>query len=110
MIRFAPKTELGTAPAIKVAKSNANIRSDLELSDASTAAVQVETNKGAGRAVTMAPATVEPAAKNPSLSGELPSKGRKTDSRKRKEVASPKQAEASNPGHGQSVGDLLLDL
>ena len=109
MIRFAPKIQLDAAPAIKIAKSNANMRSDIKLSDTSVAAVENETDKIEGQAATT-PGPAGPAVKLLELSGEIPPKGRKTGSRKRKEVTSPKQLEISNRGHEQSVGDLLLDL
>ena len=110
MIRFAPKIQQDAAPAIKIAKSNVNIRSDIELSNISTAAVESETDKMGRQATTTISGPAEPAAKLLELSGELPVKGRKTGSRKRKEVTSPKQLEISNQGHDQNAGDLLLDL
>ncbi|GAA3079149.1 hypothetical protein GCM10010520_27860 [Rhizobium viscosum] len=110
MIRFAPKIEQDAAPAIKVAKSNAKIRLDVELSDIPTAAVENETYKMEGQATTTISGPAGPAAKPLELSGELPAKGRKTGSRKRKEVTGPKQHEISNRGRDQIVGDLLLDL
>jgi hypothetical protein len=110
MIRFAPKMQQDAAPAIKIAKSNANIRSDIELSDISTAAVENEPDKMKGQAATTMSGPAGPAAKLLELSGELPPKGRKTGSRKRKEVTGPKQLEISSQGHNQSAGDLVLDL
>lgn len=110
MIRFAPKIQQDASPAIKIAKSNAGIRSGIELSGTSTAAVENETDKIDGQADTTTSGSAGPAAKLLELSGELPAKGRKTGSRKRKETPSPKQLEISNRGHGQSAGELLLDL
>ncbi len=110
MIRFAPKTLQDAAPSIKIAKLNASPRSEIELSDISTAAVESETDKMGRQATTTISGPAEPAAKLLELSGELPAKGRKTGSRKRKEVTGPKQLEISNQGHDQSAGDLLLDL
>ncbi len=110
MIRFAPKIEQDAAPAIKIAKSNANTRSDIKLSDTSTAAAENETDKIDGQAATTISGPAGPVAKLLELSAELPAKGRKTGSRKRKEATSPKPLEVSNRGHDQSVGDLLLDL
>lgn len=108
MIRFAPKIEQDAAPAIKIAKPNAKIRSDIELSDTSSAAAKNETDKIDGQAATT---TSGPAAKLLELSGEeLPAKGRKPGSRKRKEATSPKPPEVSKRGRDQRVGDLLLDL
>jgi len=108
MIRFAPKIQQDVAPAIKIAKSNVNRR--FELSDISTAAAESETDRTEGQAATTISGPAEPAAKLLQLSGELPARGRKTGSRKRKEVTSPKPLEISNRGHDQSVGDLMLDL
>jgi len=108
MIRFAPKTQQDAAPAIKIAKPSVTMPSGIKLSD--TAAVENETDKMKGQAITTVSGPAEPAAKLLELSGELPAKSRKTGSRKRKEVASSKQVEISNRGHDQSVGDLLLDL
>lgn len=110
MIRFAPKIEQDAAPAIKIAKSNANTRSDIKLSDTSTTAVENEADRIDGQAATTISGTAVPSAKLLELSAELPAKGRKAGSRKRKEVTSPKPLEVSNRGHDQSVGDLLLDL
>ena len=45
MIRFAPKIQQDAAPAIKIAKSNANTRSDIGLSDISTAAAESESDE-----------------------------------------------------------------
>ncbi|MDR6671096.1 hypothetical protein J2X71_007387 [Rhizobium sp. 1399] len=111
MIRFAPKIEQDAAPAIKIAKPNAKIRSDIELSDTSSAAVKNETDKIDGQAATTTSGPAGPAAKLLELSGEeLPAKGRKPGSRKRKEATSPKPPEVSKRGRDQRVGDLLLDL
>ncbi|EJJ25209.1 hypothetical protein [Rhizobium sp. CF142] len=110
MIRFAPKIEQDAAPVIKIAKPNAKIRSEIEPSDTSTTTVENETNKIGSQAATTISGPAGPAAKLLELSAELPAKGRKTGSRKRKEVTSPKPLEVSNRGHDQSVGDLLLDL
>jgi hypothetical protein len=111
MIRFAPKIEQDAAPAIKIAKPNAKMRSDIEPSDTSTTTVENETNRIDGQAATTISGPAEPAAKLLELSGEeLPAKGRKPGSRKRKEATSPKPLEVSKRGRDQSVGDLLLDL
>lgn len=110
MIRFAPKIQQDVVPAIKIAKSNVNRRSDIEPSDISTTAAESETDRMEGQAATTISAPAEPAPKLLELSGELPARGRKTGSRKRKEATSPKQLEISNRGHDQSVGDLMLDL
>ncbi|WP_416067817.1 hypothetical protein ACK9YZ_23760 [Rhizobium sp. ZK1] len=110
MIRFAPKIQQDVAPAIEIAKSNVKRPSDIELSDISTTAAKSGTDRIEGQAATTISGPAEPAAQLLELSGELPAKGRKTGSRKRKEVTSPKQLEISNQGHDQSAGDLLLDL
>jgi len=110
MIRFAPKMQQDTAPAIKIAKSNVNRRSDIELLDMATAAIESETDRIEGQSAMTRPKPAEPAAKLLELSGDLPLKGRKTGSRKRKEVTSPKQPEVGSRSRDQSVGDLLLDL
>lgn len=110
MIRFAPKIQQDVAPAMKIAKSNVNTRSDIELSDISIAAAESETDRMEGQAATTISGPAEPAAKLLELSGDLSPKGRKTGSRKRKEVTSPKQPEVGSRSRDQSVGDLLLDL
>jgi hypothetical protein len=110
MIRFAPKIEQDAAPAIKIAKPNAKMRSDIEPSDTSTTTVENETNRIDGQAATTTSGPAEPAAKLLELSADLPAKGRKPGSRKRKEATSPKPLEVSKRGRDQSVGDLLLDL
>lgn len=110
MIRFAPKIEQDAAPAIKIAKPNAKIRSDIEPSDTSTTAVENETDKIDGQVATTTSGPAGSAAKLLELSGEVPAKGRKPGSRKRKEATSPKLLEVSNRARDQRVGDLLLDL
>ncbi|MBB3393331.1 hypothetical protein FHT82_006126 [Rhizobium sp. BK275] len=107
MIRFAPKMQQDAASVIK--KSSANMRPGIGLSDTSIAAAENETGKMEGQAATVISGSVGPAPKLLELSGEPPSKGRKTGSRKRKEVTRPEQLEVGNHGH-ESVGDLLLDL
>lgn len=107
MIRFAPKMQQDAASAIK--KSSANMRPGIGLSDTSTAAAENETDKMEGQTATAISGSAGPAAELLQLSGEPPSKGRKTGSRKRKEVARMEQLETGNHGH-ERVGDLLLDL
>ncbi|MBB3312368.1 hypothetical protein FHT78_004150 [Rhizobium sp. BK196] len=107
MIRFAPKIQQNAAAAIK--KPSGNTRPGIGLSDTSVAAAENEAGKMEGLAATAVSGSVGPAAKLLELSGELPSKGRKTGSRKRKEVARPEQLDVGNRGH-EGVGDLLLDL
>ncbi|TCR94639.1 hypothetical protein EV281_1168 [Rhizobium sp. BK418] len=109
MIRFAPKAQQDTAPPIKIAKSNVDIRSDVELAETSIAAVKDGTNK-VEMPSAAAPGPAAPAAKLLEFSGDLPPKGRRTSSRKRKEITSSKPLEISSLSHGQSAGELLLDL
>ena len=98
MIRFAPKIELDVAPSIKIATSNAEIRSDIGVSDVSITVVGGETKGVDGK--------VEPL----TLSGESPSKGRKTSARKRKEIARSQQTGVGARNRDQTDGNLVLDL
>jgi hypothetical protein len=110
MIRFAPKTLQDAAPSIKIAKPNASPRSEIELSDTSSATAEKETDGIEAQAAITIPGPAKPAAKLLELSAELPPKGRKTGTRKGKEAASPKQREIRSGGNDHNGGDLLLDL
>ncbi len=110
MIRFAPKTLQDAAPSIKIAKPNASPRSEIELSDTSSATAEKEIDGIEAQAATTIPGPAKPAAKLLVLSAELPPKGRKTGTRKGKEAASPKQREIRSGGNDHNGGDLLLDL
>ena len=107
MIRFAPKIQQNADSTIK--KSSSNTRPGIGLPDTSIAAAENEANKMEGQAATAISESAGLAAKLLELSGEPPSKSRKTGSRKRKEVARPEQLEVGNRGR-ENVGDLLLDL
>ncbi len=107
---FRAEDTAGRCPIDQDCKAERQPRSEIELSDTSSATAEKETDGIEAQAAITIPGPAKPAAKLLELSAELPPKGRKTGTRKGKEAASPKQREIRSGGNDHNGGDLLLDL